>query len=314
MSAGWTGALLGFLVSAGLILAVRAAPPSRPIRLIDRVAPYVGDTPAPSKLLARPPSSKEPFAAIRRLAGPAVSDAVRWVDRLVGGSESVRRRLGGLASTATVEDFRVEQIIWGVAGTVSAGLLALLALAARGSADVVLVLIAAGIGAAAGVLARDWWLSRQLERREQAIVAEFPVVADLLALSVIAGEAPVDAVQRVCRLAEGELTHELGSALDAARAGAPITQALHEIAQRSTVESVIRFLDGLIVAIERGTPLAEVIRAQAADVREEAKRELLEAGSRKEIQMMAPVVFLILPVTILFALYPGLLTLSSLAS
>ena len=67
------------------------------------------------------------------------------------------------------------------------------------------------------------------------------------------------------------------------------------------------------MAIERGTPLADVLHAQALDVRELGKRALLDAGGRKEIAMLLPVVFLILPVTVLFALYPGLLTLTSLA-
>ena len=67
-----------------------------------------------------------------------------------------------------------------------------------------------------------------------------------------------------------------------------------------------------VVAIERGTPLADVLRAQATDVREVGKRALLEASGKKEISMMAPVVFLILPITVLFALYPGLVTLISL--
>ena len=75
----------------------------------------------------------------------------------------------------------------------------------------------------------------------------------------------------------------------------------------------MRFVDGLLVAIERGTPLAEVLRAQAADVREAGKRRLLEAGGRKEIGMMIPVVFLVLPVTVLFALFPGLISIVSLA-
>jgi tight adherence protein C len=61
------------------------------------------------------------------------------------------------------------------------------------------------------------------------------------------------------------------------------------------------------VAIERGTPLADVLRAQAVDVREAGKRALLEAGGRKEIAMIVPVVFLVLPVTVLFALFPGFL-------
>ena len=32
----------------------------------------------------------------------------------------------------------------------------------------------------------------------------------------------------------------------------------------------------------------------------------MEEGGKKEIAMMVPVVFFVLPVTILFALYPGL--------
>ena len=67
----------------------------------------------------------------------------------------------------------------------------------------------------------------------------------------------------------------------------------------------------MAIAVERGTPLADVLRAQAVDVREAGKRALLEAGGRKEIAMMVPVVFLVLPVTVLFALFPGLLSASA---
>jgi tight adherence protein C len=145
------------------------------------------------------------------------------------------------------------------------------------------------------------------------MLAEFPVIADLLALAVLAGEAPIDAMHRVCRLTDGELTRDIQFALDEARAGKPTTRALSDLADRTTLEPFSRFVQGLVVAIERGTPLAEVLRAQAADVREQSKRALLEAGGKKELQMMAPVVFLILPVTVLFALYPGLVTLVSIS-
>ena len=67
----------------------------------------------------------------------------------------------------------------------------------------------------------------------------------------------------------------------------------------------MRFVDGLVVAIQRGTPLGEVLRAQAADAREAARQSLIEQGGKKEISMMVPVVFLVLPVTVLFAVYPG---------
>jgi tight adherence protein C len=70
-----------------------------------------------------------------------------------------------------------------------------------------------------------------------------------------------------------------------------------------------RTVDQLIGALERGTPLVEVFRAQARDSREDVKRTLLEAAGRKEVAMLLPLVFLILPVTIAFALMPAALVL-----
>jgi tight adherence protein C len=307
------GGLLGFVAASGAVIAVRASPPMRPIRLVERVAPYLGDTPPPSKLLARPTATSAPFAVARRIFGPALGEIVAGLERMVGGAASVRRRLGGLGTTLTVEEFRIEQIVWGAGGLTLGALSLALGGVARGSVDPVLVGGAAIFGMVVGVLGRDWFLSRQLERREQTMLSEFPVIADLLALSVIAGEAPAEALARVSRLVGGEMSRDLESALARARSGVPLTKALTEVAERATLEPFARFIAGLVVAIERGTPLAEVLRAQAGDVREMSKRALLEAGGKKEISMMLPVVFLILPVTVLFALYPGLLTLTSLA-
>ena len=39
------GGLLGALLASGVLIAIRAAPPLRPVRLTDRIAPYLADTP-----------------------------------------------------------------------------------------------------------------------------------------------------------------------------------------------------------------------------------------------------------------------------
>ena len=52
-----------------------------------------------------------------------------------------------------------------------------------------------------------------------------------------------------------------------------------------------------------------MLRAQAQDVREEGRRALMETGGRKEVAMMVPVVFLILPVTVVFAVFPRMVVL-----
>ncbi|TAM81177.1 MAG: pilus assembly protein TadB [Jatrophihabitans sp.] len=284
----------------------------RPIRLADRMAPYLAEAPAPSRLLGPPRGRAAPFGLVRRLFGPLLGELVATLDRLVGGAPSVRRRLGGLGSELTVEEFRIEQVVWGTCGLLAGAGVPLALGAMAGTVRPALVLALAAAGLVAGVLARDWSLTRRLRRREERMLAEFPVVADLIALAVVAGEAPADALRRVCALTRGEMAGELGAALARAGAGAPLTVALTELAERTTLEAFARFLQGIVVAVERGTPLAEVVRAQAEDVREVGKRALLEAGARKEVQMLVPVVFLILPVTVLFALFPGLLTLTSL--
>jgi tight adherence protein C len=312
VSAGVIGMLLGLVAAAGVLLAVAYAPPFRQVRLVDRLAPYVSDTPAPSRLLG---TATQPglLTAARRVFGPALADGAHHVDRLLGGRIAVRRRLDALGGDTTVEDFRVEQVVWGGLGLLGGSVLTVLGSALAGSVNVLSAALLCVAGLVGGVLGRDWWLTQQVQRREELLLAEFPVVAELLALAVTAGESPTAAMARVTRLSGGELARELGAALGRARAGVPLIEALQQLADRTSLDALARFVDGLIVAIERGTPLAEVLRAQAADVREAGERRLLEAGGRKEIAMMVPVVFLVLPVTVLFALYPGLISIVSLA-
>ncbi|GGM07761.1 type II secretion system F family protein [Nakamurella endophytica] len=311
MNLAVVGGLLGAVAAAGVLLAVLAAPPLRRLSLGDRVAPYLGDTSAPSRLLAADAEAGR-GGALARLTAPAVRDAVRFLDRLVGGQASVRRRLQTLDSPMTVEQFRAEQVVWGAAGAATGLGLGLLAVLFGQSNPVVVALLVLAC-TAGGVLGRDWWLSQAAARRDADVLSEFPVVAEMLALAVTAGEGPVGAIDRISRLARGHLVDQLASILADTRAGTPLLAALTALRDRTRLEPLARFLDGMAVAVERGTPLADVLRAQAADVRDLGKRRLLEAGGKKEIAMMVPVVFLVLPITILFALYPGLIAITTVA-
>jgi tight adherence protein C len=311
MSLWAEGALLGALGAAGVILVVLWSPPLRRPRLSDRLAPYLSDTPRPSRLLA-PGTVSAPYSAAGQLLRPVLADAARAVDRVVGGTRSVRRRLDALGSRMTTEDFRAEQVLWGVAGVVAGVLAGVVLSASRGPMNPVAVLLCGISGGLAGVLGRDWYLTGQVRRREERMLTELPVIAELMALAVTAGETAPAALARVCESSQGEVARELQAALAETRAGAPLAVALQSASERTTLAPLARFLDGLIIALERGTPIGDVLRAQAADVREAGKRALLASGGRREIAMMVPVVFLILPVTILFALYPGLVNISML--
>ena len=167
------------------------------------------------------------------------------------------------------------------------------------------LLVLCAVAFASGVLLRENRLTAQVTERERRILAEFPTVAELLALSVGAGEGPVAALDRVVPRSRGELSAELGAVLADIRTGTPVAAALDALARRSGLPVVARFAEGMAVAVERGTPLAGVLHAQAADVREAGRRALIESGARKEVLMMVPVVFLVLPVTVVFAFWPG---------
>jgi tight adherence protein C len=298
----WGGALIGLVLGIGLITGLGAMPVLRRTDLDARLEPYLRDTARPSRLLSEP--ARSPFPVLARLAAPAVRDVARVVERVLGGATSVRRRLLRAGRAPDVEAFRAQQVLCGAVGLAIGGVAAVALHVARSSPPAALVVLVLVLGAA-GVVGRDWWLTHSVAAREQRMLAELPTIAEMLALAVAAGEGPLPALERATRLSTGELTVELQHALADARAGAPVPAALQGVADRTGLVPLARFVDGVVVAVERGTPLADVLRAQAADVREAGQRALMDTAGKKEIAMMLPVVFLVLPVTVLFAVYPG---------
>jgi tight adherence protein C len=302
MSLAVWGGFLGGLVGFGLLLvAGRVAVLRRPLLGV-RVLPYVRDLP---QIGHRPePGSGEPRSAAAALFGPMLRAAADTLERVLGGTASVRRRLERANLQISVHGFRIEQVVWGLLSFAVAAAFALL-VAVRSPGRTVPLLVLCAVAFVLGVLLRENRLTAQVVERERRILAEFPTVAELLALAVAAGEGPVSALDRVVARSHGELSTELSRVLADIRTGTPVSRALDEMANRSGLPVVARFAEGMAVAVERGTPLAEVLHAQAADVREAGRRQLIEAGARKEIFMMVPVVFLVLPVTVLFAFWPG---------
>lgn len=295
------GGMLGAAFGSGIWLVATTILSARRTPLEVRVLPYLRDLPRPTTLPVRATAGNA-FAGV---FGPGLSSAGRAVERVLGGAVSVRIRLQRAGLEIDVAAFRVEQVVWGlVAFTVVAVPSALVA-AASPQRSVPLLVVCA-VAFVLGVLLRENRLTSQVTRRERLILQEFPTVAELLALAVAAGEGPVAALDRVVRRTHGELSTELGHVLAQVRTGTPITRAFDELAGRSGLAVVSRFAEGIAIAVERGTPLSDVLHAQAGDVREAGRRALIESGARREVLMMVPVVFLVLPTVVVFAFWPGL--------
>lgn len=301
MTAPWWGAILGLMLALGMLLLWRGVPAHRQPALAQRIEPYVDRPPRRSRLLTL--DDPRPWR-LSELTAPLTARLGRLLDTVLGGTESVLSRQQRAGLPTDVEGFRAQQVMWGALAAGLAVPLGTLLWWTRGASVAALAILVA-CAVLAGVVLRDTLLTRAAERRERQIMAEFPSIAELLALSVTAGEGTAQALERVARLSRGELSAELDLCLAEARTGASLPEALHGMSRRTGLPPIVRFVDGLVIAIQRGTPLGEVLRAQAADAREAARQSLIEAGGKKEISMMVPVVFLVLPVTVLFAVYPG---------
>ncbi|WBU38195.1 type II secretion system F family protein [Homoserinibacter sp. YIM 151385] len=299
------GALLGLGLWSLLSLVPRL---SRP-RLVDRVAPQVADLSAEAReLVQRLPADPTPL--LGAVLAPLLRLGRVLLDRLLGGREGIERRLRQAGAESGAERLRSRQLLSGAAGAAAGTLLGAVALrsgAAGGSP--LLALGAMLVGAGIGVMIPEQLLARRARQRLHRIGAEFPTVLELLTLALAAGESLSDAVRRVARTGSGELALELRRVVADANAGLPLATALEQMSDAIRLPELQRLVDQLLIALERGTPLVEVLRAQAQDSRDDAKRRLLEAAGRKEVVMLVPLVFLILPVTVAFAIFPGILVL-----
>lgn len=302
MSAPVTGAFLGLTFGLGAWLVLDHVMSARRRLLAVRVLPYVRDLPQTRRLPARLRTA-DPAPMLR---GVLLGRLGRLVEHALGGADAVARRLDRLGSPLSVHDFRVEQAVWGLVAFATAALPCAV-IAVRHPERGLPLLLCCLCVAATAVLLRENRLTAEVTRRERRMLEEFPAVAALLALAVAAGEGPVAALERVCLRARGELAAELRRVLAAVHTGTPVAQAFDDLAARTGLAVMARFAEAIAVAVERGTPLTDVLHHQAADVREAGRRALIETGAKREVLMMVPVVFLVLPVVVVFAFYPGLI-------
>ncbi|WP_061960702.1 type II secretion system F family protein [Demequina flava] len=249
-----------------------------------------------------------PWPTLERILAPAVRDGSRFLARWGSPATQVRQRLRRAGARTTVEQYRAQQVVAGCGG-LAVGIACATVLAfTRGSGWLSLIVLVA-VSTASGPLLRDAVLGRAIAARERRIVEELPTIAELLALAVAAGESATAALERVSRITHGAMSDELRIALADCRAGARLPRALETMATDAHVPALSRFAEGIATAVDRGTPLAAVLRAQAQDVCAHGREALIEEGGKRELAMLVPVVFLILPITIVFAVYPGLIAL-----
>ena len=151
--------------------------------------------------------------------------------------------------------------------------------------------------------------ARLEKKRADIAETEFPSIVELFAVLVSAGESPSTAMLRVSERANGEIARKFAGALIDLKSGKSLSQSLEILGAQVSSPTIRRFCDTLILAIERGSSLSDVLNRQVEEVRAAQHASLLTAAGKAEISLMIPVIFLILPISVLFALWPSYVSL-----
>ena len=155
----------------------------------------------------------------------------------------------------------------------------------------------------------------KLKKYKKTLVSddEIAELADLLALSLVAGRGPIQAFSEVedsLSVNLGELVREV---LLKNASGISFEKSLIAMGEAANNESMLQLARSFHTAIDRGTPLAENLRSFSHELRARRKEQILLSASKKEISMLVPIVFVVLPTVLVIAIYPALQVIKNLS-
>jgi tight adherence protein C len=154
---------------------------------------------------------------------------------------------------------------------------------------------------------RSWFIGkRERSSRQKRALNEMPEILDMLSVALSAGDSIFAALARVSACSSGVVAEELHRVFLGLELGSDLETELTALAARLPQRQVAEFAGKLSMSLRRGSPLAEMITEQSKSARADLRNELLRQAGRNETRMLIPLVFLILPVTVLFAIYPSL--------
>ncbi len=186
---------------------------------------------------------------------------------------------------------------------VSAGLaLGFILGAGTGGAKLVAMMMLMG---GIGYFAPDAVLSGRAQRRQEQIQKALPDTMDLLTISVEAGLGFDAALAQVMKNVPGPLSHEIGRMLHEMQLGISRVDALRKLADRTSVDELRAFVLSMIQANRFGVGVANVLRAQARELRVKRKQRAERKAMQTPVKILFPLIFCVLPALFVVVMGPG---------
>jgi tight adherence protein C len=161
-----------------------------------------------------------------------------------------------------------------------------------------------------GFLGPDFWLGRQITKRQKGITRGLPDVLDLLVICIEAGLSMDQATARTAvelANAQPELCDELNVVVLEQRAGRPRADAWKHLSERTGVESLRNMVSMLVQSEQLGTSIAKTLRVHADTLRTQRVQQIEELAAKTSVKLVFPLVFFIFPALFLVVLGPAVL-------
>ena len=218
---------------------------------------------------------------------------------------NIKSRLIKIESVTTYERFKLNQILISTAAFLTPMLLFIIGIFQFFKAFSLSMLISTGVYI---YLDRD--LTKQVERRRLQMESEFPAIVEILTLAIGAGDTPLSAFSRIAFRSNSILAKSMRHVVSQVILGMPFHKALDLFSKDSDSLIVRRFVDALVIAMTRGAPLVDVLHRHVSEARVNHRNLVLDKSGKSEITMMIPIIFLILPISVIFALWPSMSSLN----
>jgi len=164
-----------------------------------------------------------------------------------------------------------------------------------------------------GFLAPDFWLGRQISKRQAEIKKGLPDVLDLLVICVEAGLSLDQATARTAQeleKAQPALSDELGIVALEQRAGRARADAWKHLAERTDVDVVRNLVSMLVQAEQFGTSVGKTLRVHSDTLRTKRVQEIEEKAAKLSVKLLFPLVLFIFPSLFLVVLGPAVLVMA----
>jgi tight adherence protein C len=156
------------------------------------------------------------------------------------------------------------------------------------------------------------WLKQLIRKitgsyvKESEINEELVNILQMLSIMISAGESPMMALRYISQRSVGYIPTLIKQSFSKYESGNNLTQTLEYIAVATGSSAVRRLTNSIQIAIQRGTPILDVLNNQVQSLNKQINLALLKKSGKSEITLLIPVVFLILPVSISFAIWPSI--------